>query len=243
MAIVRNDEILLVHPLNGKEYRRYKTGEESVSALAFSKDGKLLATGCEDTTALVWDLVDLPPPLPRVPLSQKQLAAAWTDLVGDDAEAAYRAVCQLSQGADETVAFLSQHLKPVGQESEKRIRTLLTQLDSGRFFEREQASRELLKLGEAVEAALADLAKKPPSLETGRRAGDLLKSIRAKRTKGPWTLTGQPLREARAIELLERIGSAEAKVLLERLATGSAFAPLTRQARAAADRLGTRAKQ
>jgi hypothetical protein len=51
------------------------------------------------------------------------------------------------------------------------------------------------------------------------------------------TLTADRLREARAVEMLERLDSAGAKAALERLAAGSPGHPLTEQAGAAVRRL------
>jgi hypothetical protein len=58
------------------------------------------------------------------------------------------------------------------------------------------------------------------------------------------TLTDVPqahaLRDLRAVEVLERMGSAEAKSLLEMLANGAPEARLTREAEAALQRLARR---
>jgi WD40 repeat protein len=237
MAITSNEQVCLVDPFTGKEYRRYEGDNGPISCLAFSPDGNRLATGTEGTTALVWDIAGAVPPVPAIRLSEEQLAAAWKELAGDDAEAAYRAIQRLSQAPEQTVAWVGQRLAPVPGVPAARIERLLVGLDNDSFDERNAAADELLKLGEAAEDAMAAHLKKPVSLEARRRTETLLATIRKTRLEGPWTVTGTPLRDVRAVETLERIGGRVVVPLLERLATGAADAPLTRYVRATLERV------
>jgi hypothetical protein len=54
-------------------------------------------------------------------------------------------------------------------------------------------------------------------------------------------MAGEPLRTLRAVAVLERAGTPESRRLLETLAEGVPGAWLTREAKAACDRLGLRA--
>jgi hypothetical protein len=81
-----------------------------------------------------------------------------------------------------------------------------------------------------VEPALR-WALKDASKEARIRLGVLLADLR------PWVRETAALRRYRALLVLERIGSPEALRLLESLAQGSEDARLTREARAARDRL------
>src|SRR5438067_2406183 len=76
----------------------------------------------------------------------------------------------------------------------------------------------------STETALLEVVKNPPSLEVKRRAEAVVRKLQETRTKGPWTVSGEALRNVRAVEVLERIGSAEAADVLTRLAKGSPYA-------------------
>ena len=58
--------------------------------------------------------------------------------------------------------------------------------------------------------------------------------------EGPPRLSGEDLRALRAVEVLEKVGTPEARQVLEDLARGDPAAALTREARASLDRLGKR---
>ena len=73
-----------------------------------------------------------------------------------------------------------------------------------------------------------------PTLETRKRVEDLLNKL----TGG--TLSAEQLRCVRAVEVLERIGTPEARQVLRTLAQGAPGALMTRQAQDALDRLEKR---
>jgi hypothetical protein len=102
--------------------------------------------------------------------------------------------------------------------------------------EREQAIRELERLGELAEPALRKALEGQPSLEVRRRVEGLLQKL-----DGPVTLP-QHLRSLRAIEVLEHIGTPAAQQVLAQLAKGATAAHLTREAQAAVARLEGRRK-
>jgi WD40 repeat protein len=52
-------EVCVWHTATGKQLRRFVGHRGRVCALAFSPDGRALASGSEDTTILVWEVLDL----------------------------------------------------------------------------------------------------------------------------------------------------------------------------------------
>jgi hypothetical protein len=109
----------------------------------------------------------------------------------------------------------------------ERFAGLLKKLESDQFREREEATRELKKLGDSAEPALREALKRNFPLETRRRLQALLDGLD----------TGERLRTLRAIEVLERIGDKPARDLLRRLSKGAAGAWLTEEARTTLRRL------
>src|SRR5262249_4640542 len=76
----------LCHLATGKEVRRLEGHRGKVSCLAFSADGRRLASGSQDTTVLVWYLGRPNGGLPAAaPLSARELDGLWADLAGTDA--------------------------------------------------------------------------------------------------------------------------------------------------------------
>jgi WD40 repeat protein len=207
----------------------------AVTALAFAADGKALVSGGADTTALVWDVATLlESARERVPaLSQERLEQLWNELGSADAAKADQAIRALVAAPRQAVAFLARVLRPETLGTDPRtIAALIAELDSNQFVKREQAMRALERLGTVAEPALRKaLATRQPSLEVRRRMERILEQL-----EGPVTAPEQ-LRELRALEVLEQIGSAEARQLLAKLAQGTADVPLTQEARAALRRL------
>src|SRR5207253_2545187 len=94
-----------------------------VSSLAFTPDGRRLATGYPDGTILLWD-INLPTSQPTS-LAVKDLDIVWEDLKGADAAKAWKAVWRLADSPDDVVPFLRNNVKPVAPAPEKVTRPLL----------------------------------------------------------------------------------------------------------------------
>jgi RNA polymerase sigma factor (sigma-70 family) len=221
---------------SGQERARYEGHRNGVASVAFSPDGKLLASGGCDRIAMTWDVTGRLTARRPADLTAERLSALWADLRDADAAKAYRAEQTLFGADGRAVRFLKDHLRPAAAADAKRIDRLLADLDSEEFAVRDKAAKALEQMGDAAEPALRKLLAGRPSADVRRRAEELLAGF------GP---AGSPeqLRGARALEVLEHVGTDEAKKLLEELARGAPEARLTREAKAALDRLKRPAAQ
>jgi WD40 repeat protein len=189
--------------------------EGPVNALAFSADGRLLLTGSDDATALVWDLTRLPAPRPRrTAPALAEGEVLWQDLAAADAARAWRAMGALTAAPEQAVYFLRDRLRPAPPVGSPEMERLLEDLDSIHFPRRERASEELELLGERAEEMLRAAAKESPSAEVRRRAGMLLAVLR-----GPG-VSSEELRAQRALLVLRHIGSEEALRVARALEAG-----------------------
>jgi hypothetical protein len=169
-----------------------------------------------------------PVALELLDLSAKDLEIAWADLASPDGGRAQLAIEALVLSR-QAIGFLKAQLKPEPIKADNgRIAQLVKELDNNRFTERERASAELEKLGAAAVPALAKVLLQPSSTESRRRADRLLAKIR----------TSPPLlRTQRGVEVLLRLGTADARRMLEDLASRPEGAWLIQEARAARQRL------
>jgi RNA polymerase sigma factor (sigma-70 family) len=232
LAAARVDHTLQIFDaVSGEELLRRTGCPGPVSSLAFSPDGKLLATGLRDSSILLWQM-----PAPgtlRAITDAKQLEQGWSALAGDDARAAGAAVWQLAATPRQVVPMLRQRLRPVSPPPADEVRRLLADLDSTEFDKREAATKALAALGDPVVPMLVQAQKEASSPEKRRRIADLLPTSEIIRSP-------ELLRQVRAVEILEHIGTAEARQVLQTLADGMPDARLTREARASLQRLTNR---
>jgi WD40 repeat protein/beta-lactamase regulating signal transducer with metallopeptidase domain len=222
----------------GKEIGRRKGHEGQVETVAFAPDGKTLASGGADTTILLWDaaglMKDVAKP-PAVELPDGAVEGLWGDLAGADAAQGQRSLLKLASAPGQAVPFLGERLKPAARVDPEKINRWIDDLESEKFSVRQEATTNLLKVaGEQAVPALQQVLKSSPPLETRKRVEELLDRL----TSG--TLTAEQLRVVRAVEALERIGTPEARLLLQTLAHGAPGALPTREAQSALDRMSGR---
>src|SRR5262249_60931921 len=87
---------------------------QTVRWVAFSPDGRRLASASHDHTALVWDVTGhAPPQRPARRLSPRDPAGLWADPAPADAPRAHRAILALRDAPAQAVPFLAERLRPV----------------------------------------------------------------------------------------------------------------------------------
>jgi RNA polymerase sigma factor (sigma-70 family) len=212
------------HRSGGEEHRVFAAG---VSALTFSADGRTIYSGGGDTTVLAWPMY-----APAKPGAD--LASGWVDLAGDDPARIQAAIDACLADPRATAEFLKAKLAPIMAADPQTTARLIVDLDSSSFSRREHATTELEKLGESALPYLTDHQAQHLSAEGRRRVHSLLDRITS------LNATPELRRQLRSMEVLELIGTAEARELIRDVAAGVPQARLTRDARAAADRMDRR---
>jgi len=224
-------EVLAIDLDTGKEIVRRAGHTSAVRCLRFSPDGRLLGSGGDDTTIVIWDAAVF-----RVSrheeekLGREQALRLWDSLRTEDAAKAFQLIRALSSGGAEVVPLIREKLRPMREESARKIRRLVEQLEDRRFARREAAVRDLLEIGPEAAPALEQLLSKEPSLDAKQRAEQLLRRYRT-------MPAGSRLQGMRAVEVLERMATPAARAALTELAGGGPDAWLTREAKAALQRL------
>jgi WD40 repeat protein len=216
----------------GKVRRILKGHGGSVTGCVFSPDGRRVLTASADTTVLVWDLGVRSEQKPRE-LTEKALASLWDDLGNADAVRADRAIWALIAAPQQALPVLRKNLSPA-PVPQPDWRAWVKDLDSEQFEFREKASRALEGLGEKAYPLLQKALTDTPSLELQRRIEKLLGRLN-------YPLTSpKTIRELRTVEVLEHIGTAQARQVLHKLSLGAPGSRLTDAVRASLERLAKR---
>jgi sugar lactone lactonase YvrE len=208
----------------------------TISAISVTHDGRRLATGSHDGTILIWEFPDRrdDDKIHTAGLSSKELEKRWNDLATDDAGRAYQAIWSLAAVPAQTLLLLKTHLQPAPVPDPslgKRITRLVAELDSDDFAVREKATHELEKLGGSAVSVLSHALAGKPSVEARHRMETLLGKLAPKKSL---------LQQQRAVEVLEHIGTREARKVLELMRQGASDAGLAENAKAALERLAKR---
>jgi WD40 repeat protein len=228
-AAVATDAILVCETASGKTLLRFASPDSGLPSLvSFSPETQRLASGYSDGTALIWDLTPKSWQPPTGKATAEKLSHCWTDLTGEDAPRAHRAIYILAKHGTPALAFLRDRLKPVPKDYAERLRKRIAALDSDDFRTRETAMRELTRLGPDAVLPLHAALDAKPSVEARKRIEALLKELHPWYIKDPETL-----RTVRAIWALQLMATPEARAVLDTLAAGAPEARITQEAQAA----------
>jgi WD40 repeat protein len=218
----------------GKLLGRLTGHRGAIAKVAFSADGKRLATGGVDGTVLIWDLAALLQQQRQwhMDLTAADMENLWTCLGAAKPAALLDVMDRLVEAPAATVTMLQKRLHPV---SVAGLEGWLTDLDSPQFAKRDQSMRALGRMEFAAAEGLKRVLAVKPSLELRQRVEKLLKQL-----DEPVTAP-QLLASWRAVTVLEQIDSPQARALLKTLAQGAPQARLTQLARTALERLAKQA--
>jgi WD40 repeat protein len=220
---------------SGKVLAERKSLAGNSRLLAFAPDGKTLAAAGADAGALLWE-VPGPTAEGRLVVAEAPAGAVaelWKDISGEDPARAWQAILKLAASPKEAVPFLQKQLKPTAAPDAKQIAKLIADLDSEQFQEREDATEALARAGPVAEEAVRKALGNKPSAEVKTRLELILSKMAG--SLGP---NMDVVRATRAVEVLEKIGTSEARKVLEEVAAGDGQATL--EARSAVERLKAR---
>lgn len=179
-------------------------------------------------------------PIQLAPHCEVPLENVWEDLASKSGTRARLAGETLARAPRETAPYLKRHVRPAippDRDAAARARKLLADLDSDEFAVRQKATDELEKLGhDAVPASafiprlllsLRERLTEDPPLEVRCRVEQILERLASR---------DELVRSLRAVRVLDAIGTAEARQVLEMLANGERSASATQAAREALNR-------
>lgn len=206
--------------------------ELGFGSLILSPDGRFLVSGDSESGEIrMWDWRVLDQN--RFPLkTAAEQEVAWQALDDKNARIAYQAICSLIAKPEVAVPLLSKRVRRIEPVPAERLTNLIRELDDDSFEVREKASANLAALGRIAEKSLRKAAVSPPTLEMRLRLSKLIDKLKDTRAESR--------RLIRTMEVLEAIGNAEAKLLLEHLADGAPDLMETNTAQQALRRLVAR---
>jgi WD40 repeat protein len=243
LALLDGREVVVQDLLTGKPRVRYPAPDVPSSTLGvgcgsgtlvFAPDGRTLATGHHNGSIQLWRVPQAAEAGPKM-LAPGECETLWIDLGSDAPGKARAAVERLIRHPDAGVTLLKARFRPAGPApDERRISEHIEKLDSDGFATREEAERKLREIGARAEPALRQELAKTTSLERKLRIQRVLDSITPPFQALP--LSGESLRGVRAIEVLERVGTAEARAILQAWSEQGGDLRLAAEARLALER-------
>jgi hypothetical protein len=173
---------------------------------------------------------DVAVPRERPPLAAGEPDRLWADLGSDDPRTGWAAVFRVCDQPAAAVRLLARRLTPVADPG--GLADVVRDLNAPSFRTRETAAGRLLALGDAARPAVADALKAGLGAEARERLERLAAGLADDRPP-----QASDLQRLRALVVLERIRTPEARALVRQVARGMADARVTREAKRTAERL------
>jgi hypothetical protein len=174
---------------------------------------------------------------PKKALDDKERETYWAELMGTDRVKAAAAQRAFLASAEDQVGFIRDQLAKVALDKEvfARIQQLLKDLDADQFDVRDNATDEIIKLGDVGAEAIQTLVRNPPNDEVKHRVEYIQRKLNSIVRN-----VSSVGRTIRALRILERADTADAKALLQKIADGEYGFDIAPEARAVLVRLKTK---
>jgi hypothetical protein len=234
--VVEGRGVRLIDLLTGKQLAEFLAPDitcdivargAASQTVAFSPDGRRLATGHRDGSVTIWT-VPAPP--------EADAGDVWAGL-GTESPTTGRAAVDRAARDPGAIKGLLTRFRPPAEAPDPKLAAVITDLDSNSFPVREAATRKLRAMGGSAAPALRRALAAGPSAEARRRLEEIMAAIAIAVERLP--LTGDTLRGVRAIEALERAQTAEAREALRAWADQGGDLRLAAEAQAALARRGS----
>ena len=203
-----------------------------VTGVLFSSDGRTAYSASADTTMTAWDATCSREgsALLAKELNDNDFRRAWQELASDDPVVGRKALWRLcgSASSPERIGKTIYLVDPI------RVDRLFDDLNSDVFHVREKATLQLKLNGRWMEGRYEVALRDPPTLEAKRRIEWLIDLLRVKEA---FTLKQERLRMHRAFTVLEQLGDAAARHVLDELAKGAPEPDLQKEAEQSLARL------
>jgi hypothetical protein len=211
------NQIEIWNGFTGESLQRFDAPND-VTKLAFSEDGSKLASGHLDGSIFLWDTgAAWKAAVPERRLSQAELQQSWEELREDGQKPAL-ALHRLFGDPSGTVELLNRELRPARPSVARRAGGLIRLL--------------LLRVGDGIRGLRAFVLAKVYDGRVRMAAHELLADIGRLVEVDSGPAAPSLRRRLLAVGLAERIGTANARRVLEKVAAG---APEARETRAASD--------
>jgi hypothetical protein len=199
-----------------------------VHTVWFAADGKTLWSFGADNKLLTWPIEEIRRSWSkREKLSPSELAELWSDLGGKDRDAAYAAMRTFATVPSDTLPFLREKVKPAPPIDSLRLKQLIAEVLHEDFNTRRRAIVELRKFGEmaipALQQAGQDRGRR--MMETSDIVNKVIEQLRLQSS------SAEEIQALNALTVLRRIGTPEARQLLDELAKGASEATLSQRAK------------